>query len=58
MPIYRDPFQKGRLIVQFKVEFPSNHWTNPENIKKLERLLPPKEDVIITDDMEEVSLQE
>lgn len=58
MPIYRDPFQKGRLIIQFKVDFPQNHWTTPENIKKLERLLPPKEDVIITDDMEEVGLQE
>ena len=56
--MYRDPFQKGRLIVQFKIDFPKNHWTSMENIKKLERLLPPKEEVIVTDDMEEVGLQE
>jgi len=58
MPMYRDPFQKGRLIIQFKVNFPPNHWTNVDNIKKLERLLPPKEEVIVTDDMEEVGLDE
>ncbi|CAK8691836.1 dnaJ homolog subfamily A member 1-like [Clavelina lepadiformis] len=58
MPIYRDPFQKGRMIVQFKVEFPPNHWTTAQNIKKLERLLPPKDEVIMTDDMEEVGLQD
>jgi len=58
MPIYRDPFQKGRLILHFKIEFPQDRWTTPENIKKLEKLLPPKEEVLITDDMEPVTLQE
>jgi len=56
MPIYRDPFSKGRLIIQFKVDFPPNNWTSPDVIAKLEKLLPPKEDVIITDDMDEVNL--
>ena len=58
MPIYRDPFSKGRLIIQFKVNFPESNWTSPENIAKLEKLLPPKEEVIITDDMEEVTLHQ
>jgi len=56
MPIYRDPFSKGRLIIQFKVNFPENNWTSPDMIAKLEKLLPPKDDVIITDDMDEVTL--
>ena len=58
MPMYRGPFQKGRLIIQFKVTFPSSHWTTPENVKNLEWLLPPKKEVIVTDDMEEVGLDD
>lgn len=58
MPVHRNPFQKGRLIIQFKVEFPSSNWNTVENIKKLEALLPRKETAIITDDMEEVTLSE
>nr|CAB3238696.1 dnaJ homolog subfamily A member 1-like [Phallusia mammillata] len=58
MPIYRDPFEKGRLVIQFKINFPPDRWTSPENIKKLEKLLPPKDEVIVTDNMEEVTLHE
>lgn len=58
MPIYRDPFQKGRLIIQFKVQFPSNHWATEEQIKELEKFLPPKPKVVVTGDMEEVGLSE
>uniref|UniRef100_H2YM75 Uncharacterized protein n=1 Tax=Ciona savignyi TaxID=51511 RepID=H2YM75_CIOSA len=58
MPIYRDPFQKGRLILQFKVNFPDNNWISQENIKRLEKLLPTKEHVDIDEEMEEVNLQE
>jgi len=58
MPIHRNPFQKGRLVIQFKVEFPANNWCSPENIKKLETILPPKETAIVTDEMEEVTLNE
>jgi len=58
MPFYRDPFQKGKLIIHFKVEFPKNHWTSEENIKKLECILPPKPEILITDQMEEVDLSE
>lgn len=40
MPHYRNPFEKGRLIVQFSVVFPSK--LPVENIPRLETLLPPK----------------
>ena len=54
MPIYRTPFEKGRLIIQFSINFPD---TIPEDqIKKLEKFLPGREECIVTDDMEEVSL--
>lgn len=40
MPQYRNPFEKGRLIIQFSVDFPRQLPT--EIIPKLESLLPPK----------------
>jgi len=58
MPIHRNPFQKGRLVIQFKVEFPANNWCSEENMKKLEAILPAKEVAIVTDEMEEVTLTE
>ncbi|MEQ2209318.1 hypothetical protein XENOCAPTIV_028411 [Xenoophorus captivus] len=58
MPIHRDPYERGMLIVQFQVEFPENHWLPEHLMFQLERLLPPREDVMITDDMEEVDLCE
>ena len=43
MPIYRNPFEKGNLIVQFEVEYPSPEWFCAEaNRTALEKLLPPK----------------
>ncbi|XP_004069682.1 dnaJ homolog subfamily A member 4 [Oryzias latipes] len=56
MPLYRDPYEKGQLIIQFQVEFPDKHWLPEHLMFQLERLLPPREDVMITDDMEEVDL--
>ena len=45
MPVHRDPFQKGALVIQFEVEYPSKEWfTNPENVGALSALLPAKED--------------
>ncbi|XP_015252763.1 PREDICTED: dnaJ homolog subfamily A member 4-like [Cyprinodon variegatus] len=58
MPIHRDPYERGMLIIQFQVEFPENHWLPEHLMFQLERLLPPREDVMITDDMEEVDLCE
>ncbi|XP_061678552.1 dnaJ homolog subfamily A member 4 [Syngnathoides biaculeatus] len=58
MPVYRSPYEKGQLFVQFQVEFPEKHWLPEHLMFQLERLLPPREDVLIADDMEEVELCE
>lgn len=58
MPIYRDPFEKGRLIIQFKVNFPKNNFLPLEKIAELEKCLPPRQEVIIPDDAEEHELSE
>lgn len=58
MPFYRDPCEKGQLVIQFDVEFPKKHWLPDHLMFQLERLLPPREDMMITDDMEEVELGE
>ena len=43
MPIYRDPFEKGRLIIQFQVKFPPNKYFTSKAIESLEKVLPPRE---------------
>ncbi|KAM4573730.1 dnaJ homolog subfamily A member 4-like [Odontesthes bonariensis] len=58
MPIYKDPYERGQLIIQFQVEFPEKQWLPEHLMFQLERLLPPREDVMITDEMEEVDLCE
>ncbi|XP_070686414.1 dnaJ homolog subfamily A member 4 [Pempheris klunzingeri] len=58
MPIYRDPCERGQLFIQFEVEFPDKHWLPEHLMFQLERLLPPREDVMISDDVEEVELCE
>lgn len=40
MPQHKNPFEKGRLIIQFLVNFPAT--LPPEVIPRLETLLPPK----------------
>ncbi|XP_076438752.1 dnaJ homolog subfamily A member 1-like [Babylonia areolata] len=52
MPVYRDPFEKGRLIIQFSVKFPEK--IDPGIIPKLESCLPAREEEIIPDDAENV----
>lgn len=42
----------------FQVEFPEKDWLPEHLMYQLERLLPPREDVMITDDMEEVELSD
>lgn len=32
----------GNLLVTFKINFPPNHFTSDENLKKLEEILPPR----------------
>uniref|UniRef100_A0A1A7YRB9 DnaJ homolog subfamily A member 1 n=1 Tax=Iconisemion striatum TaxID=60296 RepID=A0A1A7YRB9_9TELE len=58
VPLYREPFEKGDLIIQFQVGFPEKDWLPEHLMYQLERLLPPRDDVMVTDDMEEVDLCE
>lgn len=55
MPTYKNPFEKGKLIIQFTVDFPQA--IDPSVIPQLERLLPPKPAFQIpSGDVEEVHL--
>ncbi|KAF7990282.1 hypothetical protein HCN44_000087 [Aphidius gifuensis] len=56
MPVYRDPFTKGKLTIQFTVKFPRS--IDPAIIPKLEQFLPPRETIIVPDGAEEVLLED
>ncbi|XP_064933107.1 dnaJ homolog subfamily A member 4 isoform X2 [Columba livia] len=58
MPIYKSPMDKGSLIIQFLVQFPEHFWLPREKLCLLEALLPPREDVMITDEMDQVDLED
>lgn len=58
MPIYKTPLEKGTLIIQFQVAFPKNHWLVLDKLPQLEALLPPRQKVRVSEDMEQVELQE
>ncbi|OCU01547.1 dnaJ heat shock protein family (Hsp40) member A4 L homeolog isoform X1 [Xenopus laevis] len=59
MPLQRDPFEKGLLIIHFTVTFPDNQWLAVEKFRLLEALLPPREEEeMVSDDMEVVELVE
>lgn len=56
MPQYRNPFDKGLLIIQFSVNFPK---TIPVDlVPQLESVLPPRPEMIISDQAEEVVLMD
>merc|ERR1719208_188017 len=56
MPQYRNPFEKGRLIIQFNVVFPNN--LEPSVAQALAQILPPAEEPMIPDDHDEVDLND
>jgi DnaJ homolog subfamily A member 1 len=56
MPIYKNPFEKGRLIIQFNVVFPES--IPPTVIAKLESCLPPRSVIAIPIDAEECTLED
>ncbi|KAM5177596.1 dnaJ homolog subfamily A member 4 [Callospermophilus lateralis] len=58
MPIYKAPLEKGTLIIQFLVVFPEKQWLSQEKLPQLEALLPPRQKVRITEDMDQVELKE
>uniref|UniRef100_A0A8C8AY63 Uncharacterized protein n=1 Tax=Otus sunia TaxID=257818 RepID=A0A8C8AY63_9STRI len=58
MPVYRSPFQKGKLILQFQVKFPEPGWLPPERLRQLQAFFPPQEEVMATEETEEVELSD
>lgn len=54
MPQYKNPFEKGRLIIQFIVHFPQR--IEPSIVPALEELLPARPEIMIPDNAEEVTL--
>ena len=55
MPTYKNPFEKGKLIIQFSVDFPEK--LDPASIPQLETLLPPRPKVDLPiHEAEEVNL--
>ncbi len=58
MPHYKNPMDKGRLIIIFKVKFPDSGYLTADKVKKLEKLLPAREEPIIPDGSEECMLED
>lgn len=62
MPHHQRPFMKGRLYINFDVEFPEPGALSPEACRALETILPPKPSQsalpINLDECEETTLQE
>ncbi|GAB2234897.1 hypothetical protein Droror1_Dr00004167 [Drosera rotundifolia] len=60
MPIYQRNFMRGKLYIHFTVEFPDS--LNPDQVKVLESILPPKPTLQLTDmeldDCEETTLHD
>jgi len=57
MPIYKSPFEKGRLIITFAVKFPTDNWLPKPKLAQLEKLLPAREKVTVPDHADECVLQ-
>lgn len=56
MPQYKNPFEKGRLIIQFIVNFPDR--IDSLSVPQLEAVLPARPEYIIPDDADEVPLSD
>ena len=56
MPTFRDPFNKGKLIIIFNIEYPEK--IDPAVAKKIAALLPSPKLPAIPKDSEEVQLEE
>ena len=56
MPVYRNPLEKGRLVLHFDVKFPEKNELRPENLAKLEKVLPARTPVQVPMNAEECPL--
>ncbi len=54
--MYKNPFEKGRLIINFSIKFPENGQIELKKISELEKILPPKPKIEIPMDAEEHTL--
>lgn len=54
MPQYKNPFEKGRLIIEFLVQFPEK--LDYSNIAQLEKILPARPQIELPMEAEEVNL--
>jgi DnaJ family protein A protein 1 len=57
MPTHRNPFEKGRLIITFQVKFPSDNWLPKPKLTLLEKVLPPRKEIIVPDHAEDCVLK-
>lgn len=53
MPHYKNPFEKGDLLIQFAVRFPKKI----AQVEQLRNLLPDASEPLVTDDAEVVELE-
>lgn len=62
MPHHQRPFMKGRLYIQFNVEFPEAGILSPDQCRTLESVLPPRPGKNLSDmeldDCEEVTMHD
>ncbi|KAL5484133.1 hypothetical protein EMCRGX_G020581 [Ephydatia muelleri] len=59
MPQLKNPFEKGRLIIQFYVKFPPNNFLTKDKLKGLAKLLSkPEEEPMDISECETVSLED
>ncbi|XP_078358272.1 dnaJ homolog subfamily A member 1-like [Oculina patagonica] len=56
MPRYKNPYEKGQLIITFSINFPADGFISPTSVPQLEQLLPPREEVLLPEEGEEVTL--
>jgi len=56
MPMYKSPYEKGRLVITFNVKFPEPGQIDLKKISELEKILPPKAKIDIPKDAEELTL--
>jgi DnaJ-class molecular chaperone len=58
MPMYKNPYEKGRLFIVFNVMFPDNYFCGADGLAALRKFLPVSEQAAVGDESEEVQLTE
>lgn len=58
MPQYKNPFNKGHMLIKFNVIFPENNFASADQMKQLESILPPRFPLPSTTGCEDTTLAE